>query len=136
VAKVKAMLLDTLDDAAGALRSSGRAVRLAQAYLNQRERLDHARLLLHTIARPADHEIVLREAQRAYMRRVDFFIDAPNPSSLARAWTTVLIEAAEKVERDRRDADVYAAVAATPSDDDREWSEAAARAAGEHWREN
>ena len=81
-----------------------------------------------------EHEKVFREAERAYVRRGEAFDDATRPSGLARAWMDAVVEATEKVVGDRRDAEVYAAVAANPSREDQEWSDASLRIAGVHWR--
>jgi hypothetical protein len=37
------------------------------------------------------------------------------------AWADALVRAAEKIESDRSDAACYAVIAATPTDEDREW---------------
>ncbi len=136
MARVKAKPLGYVEEAAEGARLSGRAFLLATYYVRERERLNRVRAVLHAIARPEDHEAVLREAERVYLRHKHAFEDAPSSSHLLRAWTNVLLEATEKVERDRRDAALYAAVAASPSREDREWADGAACTAGMRWREN
>jgi hypothetical protein len=79
---------------------------------------------------------VLHEARLAYLRRRAVSEDPPSWSALLREWTNVLIEAAVKVERDRRDATLYAAIAAGETAEDREWADAALRTAGERWEES
>jgi hypothetical protein len=134
--RVKGKLFEYLDDAAEGARLSGRAVSLAAYYVRQRERLNVVRLVLRGLAEPEDHERVFREAERAYFRRREMFDHASNSSALLRAWTDVLVEATEKVSNDRRDAQIYATVAGDATVDDREWSEASARVAGNNWRES
>ena len=136
VERVRGKLLGYIEDAADGVRLSGRAVSLATYYVRHRERLNRVRVLLHAVSRTEDHERVMHEAERAYLRQKEAFESAPSSSFLLRAWTDVLVEATEKVERDRSDAVRYAAVAANPSKDDHEWAEATARTAGERWREN
>jgi hypothetical protein len=130
VARVRALLHETFEGTADAVRGSGHAARLARQLVRQRDRLGHARNVLQTVP---NHEAIMREAQIGYMLRMDEFSHVPNRSELVRAWTAVLIEAAEKVESDRRDQALYAVVAANPTDEDREWGAAATRVAGQHW---
>ncbi|HEX6702917.1 MAG TPA: hypothetical protein VF101_19495 [Gaiellaceae bacterium] len=105
---------------------------LAAYCLRQRGRLNRVRAVL----RAGDDERVMHEAQLAYLRRHASFADARSSPALVRDWTNVLIEAAEKVERDRRDAELYAAVAAEETAEDREWADAARHVAGERWKES
>jgi hypothetical protein len=56
--------------------------------------------------------------------------------TILREWTNVLIEAAAKVDRDRRDAALYVAIAAGETAEDREWADAALQTAGERWEES
>lgn len=131
--RVRARLLAYVDEAAEGARRSGRAVSLAAYLMRKRERLDRTRRVLHSFSRSDDHERILREAQLAYLRQPQVFADAPSSSSLLRAWTDLLVEATEKVDRDRSDSERFAAVAAGSTDDDPEWEDAATRLAGEHW---
>jgi hypothetical protein len=133
--RVRGKLLEVFDAAAQSARTSGRAVSLAAYYVRKRERLDVVRTVLHGLVKTQEHEQIFREAERAYFRHRDAFDDAASPSALARAWMDVLVEATEKVAGDRRDAEVYAAVAAHPSREDQEWSDASLRIAGDRWRE-
>lgn len=133
LARVRARLLIYMDEAAEGARRSGHAVSLAAYLVRRREGLDRARRVLHSLTQADDHERILREAQLAYLRRREAFVDAPSASSLLRAWTDLLVEAADKVERDREDSERFAAVGAVSTDDDREWEEAATRVAGDRW---
>jgi len=133
MAKLRAMLVDGLEDAAGAVRSSRRAISFAQGYVKRRERLDQTRQFLRSTEDVHDHELVLREANLRYLNQLQSITDAPSPSALERIWVGFLIEAAEKVRRDRRDTRAYASLMRDADDEDREWSDAAARIAGEHW---
>jgi hypothetical protein len=76
---------------------------------------------------------ILREAQLAYLRRREAFVDAPSTVLLLQAWTDLLVEAADKVEQDQRHSERFVAVGAVSTDDDREWEEAAIRVAGGRW---
>jgi hypothetical protein len=134
MAKLRAMLLDGLEDATGAVRSSRRAISFAQEYVKRRERLDQTRQFLRSTGDVHDHELVLREANLRYLNQLQSISDAPSPSALERIWVGFLIEAAEKVERDRRDIQAYERLVRDADDEDREWSDAAARIAGEHWQ--
>lgn len=131
--RVRGKLFEMFEDAAESARTSGRAVSLAAYYVRRRERLDVVRTVLHGLGKPQEHERIFREAERAYFRRRDAFDEAGSPSALARAWMDVLVEATEKVARDRRDAEAYATVAANPSAEDQEWSDASLRIAGNRW---
>src|SRR4051794_19300196 len=123
VARVRALLHETFEGTADAVRGSGHAAWLAQQLLRQRQRLGQARVVLQTVPGSGTHEAIMREAQLTYMRRLDEFAHLPNRSALVRAWTGVLVDAAEKVERDRRDSALYAKVADDPSDEDRDWAD-------------
>ena len=98
--------------------------------LRRRQRRAQARNVLRRFAASGDQERLAREASyiRARARRSG---DGDEPE----AWADALIRAAEKIESDRRDAARYALIAATPTDEDREWVEAAERAAADHWQE-
>lgn len=133
LARVRARLLTYVDEAAEGARRSGRAVSLAAYYVRRRERLNRARVVLHSLTGTGDQERILHEAELAYLRRKGEFVDAPTSSSLVRAWTDLLVEATEKVEQDRRDAELFAAVGAQSTADDRGWEEGATRLAGDHW---
>lgn len=106
------------------------ALSLALYMLRHRRRLSHAREVLRALATDTDQERLTREASYIYLasRRQD-------DGDVLRAWTDALVRAAEKIESDRRDAARYAVIAATPTDEDREWAEAGERAAADQWRE-
>jgi len=131
MAKLRAMLVDGLEDAAGAVRSSRRAISFAQGYVKRRERLDQTRQFLRSMEDVHDHELVLREANLRYLNQLQSITDAPSPSALERIWVGFLIEAAEKVRRDRRDTRAYASLMRDADDEDVEWTDADARIAGE-----
>jgi hypothetical protein len=96
--------------------------------LRHRRRLAQARDVLHRFEADGDQERLTREASYIYA-----ITHGPGNHDQPRAWADALIEAAEKIESDRRYAARYAAIAATPTEDDCEWVEAGERAAGEHW---
>jgi hypothetical protein len=106
------------------------ALSLVLYFLRRRRRLDHAREVLQGLASGSDQERLTREASYIYLaaRRRD-------DGDVLRGWMDALLQAAEKIESDRRDAARYAVIAATPTDEDREWIEAAERAAADQWRE-
>jgi hypothetical protein len=135
IERVKSRLLAWLDEAAEQARTSGRALALAAYYVMHRDRLNRARSVFRA-ASVADQERVMREAQLAYLRRESAFSDAASPSALLREWANVLVEAAEKVDRDNGDAQLYAAVVAGETAEDREWAEASRRIAGQRWEES
>ena len=98
--------------------------------LRRRRRLAHACDVLRRFAAAGDEERLTREASYIYAgaRRSG---DGDEPG----AWTDALIRAAERIESDRRWAARYAAIAATPTEEDRKWMEAGERAAAECWRD-
>lgn len=87
--------------------------------LRRRRRRIQAREVLRRFAANGDQERLTREASylHARTRRSG---DGDEPG----AWADALVRAAEKIESDRRYAARYAAIAASPTDDDREWVEA------------
>lgn len=131
--RVRSKLLAYFDEATEGARVSSRAFSLFAYYVRQRDRLNRTRIVLHTARKPEEHERILHEAEMAYLRRQSAFSDAPSSSSLLREWTNLLVEATEKVDQDRQDAALFARVGSHPSDDDREWADAAARTAGKSW---
>jgi hypothetical protein len=98
--------------------------------LRHRRRLAHARDVLRRFASAGDEERLTREASYIYAGA-----HRSGDGDQAGAWADALIRAAEKIESDRRDAARYAVIAATPTDEDREWAEAGERAAADQWRE-
>jgi hypothetical protein len=97
--------------------------------LRHRRRLAQARDVLRRFEADGDQERLTRQASYIYLGA-----HRSNDGD-GRTWADALIQAAEKIESDRRDAARYAVIAATPTDEDREWAEAAERAAGDLWRE-
>lgn len=86
--------------------------------LKRRRRLADARDVLRRFAEAGDEERLTREASYIYAsaRRSG---DGDQPGT----WADALIRAAERIESDRRYAARYAAIAATPTQEDREWIE-------------
>ena len=98
--------------------------------LRHRRRLAQARDVLRRFSADGDQERLTRQASYIYLGA-----HRSNDGDERTAWADALIQAAEKIESDRRDAARYAVIAATPTVEDREWAEAAERAAGDLWRE-
>jgi hypothetical protein len=98
--------------------------------LRHRRRRLQARDVLRHFAANGDQERLTREATHIYAR-AQRSGDADHPG----AWADALIRAAERIESDRRYAARYAAIAATPTDEEREWVEAGEQAAAEHWHD-
>jgi hypothetical protein len=131
--RVRDKLREVFDEAARAARSVGHAFALAQELNRMRFALAHVLRTLGTFQSEREHELVLREAELAYLRQYERFSRAPGRSELLRAWTNLLVEATAKVERDQAEAEEYAAVAAEQTDDDRAWRGAAGSSARDRW---
>jgi hypothetical protein len=133
VDRVREKLKGYLEEAAGAGRSVPRAFLLARDLVRLRHSLSYALRTLGRAKTEREHELVLREAELAYLRRYTRFSDAKSRSELLRAWTDILIEATDKVAHDEADAKLYAAVGADASDDDRAWRDASTDPRRERW---
>lgn len=129
VASVKRRLLIYVDEASEAVRSSGHVVGLLAYFIRRRDELTH---VLRAYDEARDHELVWREAQAAYLTESP---DPENRSELLRNWFDALIVATEKVDRDRQDAELYAAVAADADGEDSAWNDAAQRLSATRWRD-
>jgi hypothetical protein len=124
-----ARLRVAVDEAADAARSLWGAFEILEDLVRHRMQLSQAHETLRGID-PALRDRVLREAQLSYIRH-ERSITEGGRADLVRAWTSLLIEATEKVTRDRADAEKYAAVAGQgPSEDDRDWADATAALLG------
>jgi hypothetical protein len=129
VARLRALLQSTLAGASQGAEATTRAVGLAAYFVRLRSRLKATLSLFQQEATVEDDERVLREAQLLFLRRRESFHTAANRSDLVRAWNDLLVEAAEKVSRDKRDVAAYAHDAGEMDDDDRDWYSATRRIA-------
>jgi len=83
------------------------------------------------------HERLLRQAEIAFLTRPHRFAEVNGRSDLIRAWTTLLVEANEKLEADERKTAQYAAaVAADPENEGPTAVSAASRAALQRWQDS
>ncbi len=98
-------------------------------------RMDGARRALREIdlSGPAGEQ-VLHEFELAALRNPARLAEARNQSELMRAATELLVIAVEKVERDQKLGEAYAQEAEERSTDEREFTQAATRAAARRWR--
>jgi hypothetical protein len=99
-------------------------------------RVDRVRRALHAIdlAGP-DGERILHEFELAALRRPERLAGARNQSELMRAAAELLVTAVEKVQRDQELGDLYATEAQERSEDEREFTRAATRAASRRWHD-
>jgi hypothetical protein len=99
-------------------------------------RMERARRKLHEIDWSGpDGEQILHEFELAALRNPERLAGAGNQSELMRAAAELLVMAVEKVQRDEELGDAYALEAEERSQDQREFTRAATRAAARRWRE-
>ena len=92
--------------------------------------LDRARAMLAS----EDGERVMLEFQLGYLRRRETLAQAKTNSGFQRMLDELLIEAADKVARDKEDAAAYARATESSTKEDKEFARAAARLAGRRWQ--
>lgn len=99
-------------------------------------RVDRVRRALNEIdlAGP-DGESILHEFELAALRRPERLAGARNQSELMRAVAELLVAAVEKIQRDQELGDAYAIEAEERGVDEREFTQAATRAAARRWRD-
>ena len=130
-ADLMAKLRAAVDEAADTARSLWGVLGILEDLVRYRTQLADALETLQDVD-PSERDRVLREAQLAYVRH-ERDVTTHGRSGLVRGWTWFLVEAAQKVERDRNDAERFAKAAHSRSADDGAWEDAAG-ASAERWQ--
>jgi len=120
-----------LGEAAATARSSRNAAGLARDLIHWRTRLTHALHRTHD----EDGAAVVQAYREILGQRGDVLAGASSRADLVRELTAAWLDAVEHAEFSSRGsvAELYAAAAANETDEDREFYDAAATAAGERW---
>lgn len=108
-------------------------VGLALDLAREKNRLTQALEVLHA-KDPLERQLVLQEVQLAYLREPTRLTGARERTELLRAWTELLMDAAEKVESDWREGEIYAELAGGEPEDEAV-ADAIAHATAENWRD-
>jgi hypothetical protein len=124
VERVKTMLVETLS---GVSQKSRHAIDLLRFYASERERLDVAE---QVIGGSTDQvRRILREAEALLLTQPETLTDVRGRVPLLHAWADVLLDATDRIEREDRWGDAYAA----ERDDDDAFAAASAIEAGTTW---
>lgn len=105
------------------------AYRLGHYLFTRRNELADAAALISQGPERASQ--VVRDVELTSLREPDRFAKVEGRSDLLRAWTTLLVESADRVASEERWGDIYAATA----DADDEFAEASAAEAGRGWQD-
>jgi hypothetical protein len=133
---MRATLHETFERASEAAESSRHAAGLLLDLFHLRSGLART---LDTMARGGDRDrlraAVLREVELAALRNPARF-DVEGRAELIGRWTEILVEAAEKVRSDRRDAELYAAARDERDVEDQALLDTAAELASQRWQDD
>jgi hypothetical protein len=106
VARVRRKLEDYFEAASAASERPRNVLSLVRYFVHFRHELTGAVQHLRSADEDA-HEKLLRQAEIAFLSRPERFANISGRSDLIQAWTTLLIEADEKLEADRRKTEAY-----------------------------